>query len=355
MGQNISTGPPAPPALTPPPALAIVIPCYNYEDFVTRAIDSVLSQGRPDVEVVVVDDGSTDGSWDAILGTGVRAFRVANSGARKACLYGLDRTTAPFVLFLDADDALKPGSLAKIIPMLDAKVSKLQFALTRIGSDDEVISAAVPALDDYRDHEELARNVLAEGAYRSPPTSGNVFRRDLCEMLREAEYDKFVDGTIVFAAPFLGDVVSISEELGCYRVHGSNDSGLGRTPEAAVIDRDILRFRQRVEHLVRVLARLGRGHEMTPPERMYFHLERSLYRDIAAGRRPPAATCARLVRRVWQQRDLRLKNKVGLSAFFSLAAVLPGGRSKAMLAYRLQAGRRSAFGLLTALVSDQPR
>ncbi|RWR35047.1 glycosyltransferase [Sinirhodobacter populi] len=349
MGQRISTGPPA------PPALAIVIPCYNYEAFVIRAIQSVLLQDRQDVEVVVVDDGSTDGSWSAILSTGVPAFRIPNSGARNACLYGLDHTTAPFVLFLDADDALKPGSLAKIIPMLDARVAKLQFALTRIGPDDEVISTAVPALDDYRDSEELARNVLAEGAYRSPPTSGNVFRRDLCEMLREADYDKFVDGAIVFAAPFLGDVVSISEELGCYRVHGSNDSGLGRTPEAAVLERDISRFRRRTEHLGRILARLGRGHEMTPPDQMYFHLERSLYRDIAVGRRPPAATCMRLVRRVWQQRDLRLKNKVGLSAFFTLAAMLPGSRSKAMLAYRLQTGRRSAFGLLSAIVSDQPR
>jgi glycosyltransferase involved in cell wall biosynthesis len=55
------------------------------------------------------------------------AFRIDNSGTRLACLFGLDQTRAPFVLFLDADDELKPGALGKIIDCLDPGVAKLQF------------------------------------------------------------------------------------------------------------------------------------------------------------------------------------------------------------------------------------
>lgn len=74
------------------PKLAVVISCYNYESFVGRAIRSVLDQGRDDCEVVVVDDGSTDNSWDVIERSGVTAFKIDNSGQRAACLFGLDRT-----------------------------------------------------------------------------------------------------------------------------------------------------------------------------------------------------------------------------------------------------------------------
>jgi len=118
-------------------------------------------------------------------------------------LFGLEKTKAPFVLFLDADDELKPGALVKIIDRLDPGVAKLQFPLTRIDTDGNIISAALPALDTFRDRHVLARQVLRRGVYRSPPTSGNVFRRDVCKLLREADYDKFVDGVILFAAPFL--------------------------------------------------------------------------------------------------------------------------------------------------------
>src|SRR3984893_15797750 len=111
------------------PKLAVVISSYNYESFVERAIRSVLDQGRHDCEVVVVDDGSTDGSWDAISRSGVTAFKIDNSGQRAVLLSRLDRHRAPFILFLDADDELKPGALGAIIDLLDPGVAKLQFPL----------------------------------------------------------------------------------------------------------------------------------------------------------------------------------------------------------------------------------
>jgi glycosyltransferase involved in cell wall biosynthesis len=56
--------------------LAVIIPCCNYASYVERAIQSVLRQRRTDCELVVVDDGSTDGSWDVISQSGVTAFRI---------------------------------------------------------------------------------------------------------------------------------------------------------------------------------------------------------------------------------------------------------------------------------------
>jgi glycosyltransferase involved in cell wall biosynthesis len=329
------------------PKLAIIIACYNYESFVDRAIQSILKQARDDCELVVVDDGSTDGSWDVISRSGVKAFRIENSGARRACLFGLDKTRAPFVLFLDADDELKPGSLGKIIDRLDQDVAKLQFPLTRIDADGNVISGAFPPLETFRTRDSLARHVLRSGVYRSPPTSGNVFRRDLCELLREADYDKFVDGVILLAAPFFGDVVSISEEIGCYRIHGRNDSGLGRSPDAASFQRDIDRYLARMEHLRTVIRRREPNQDLFDPRETFYFRELKFCLDIASGQRPRALLG--LVPKLLGE-PFSVKNKVAMAAFYTLASVLPNDRGKALLAFRFKTGPRTAFGFAKEII-----
>lgn len=246
-----------PKAETHQSVLAVVINCYNYAEYVGRAIDSVVQQANNDCELIVIDDGSIDRSWDVISGRAVKAHRLTNGGQRLACIYGLDGTTAPYVLFLDADDELKPGSIAKIISLLDPEISKLQFALTRVdGAGKEIPENR--GVEAYRKRDELANRVLEDGVYRTPPTSGNVFRRDVCQLLREAHYDTAVDGIILFAAPFFGDVVSISEELGVYRVHGRNNSGLGQSMNPEIIKLDLHRFATRMTHLREVIGRLSK-------------------------------------------------------------------------------------------------
>lgn len=322
------------------PKLAIVIPCYNYEKFVERAIRSVLDQGNNDCEVVVVDDGSTDRSWDVISRTGVTAFRVENGGARQACLYGADRTTAPFVLFLDADDELKAGSISEIIELLDPDVAKLQFSLSLIDADGKDLNDPLAPLSSFRSREALAEEVLKKGVYKSPPTSGNVFRRDLVELLREATYDRFVDGVILFAAPFVGDVVSTSRELGRYRIHGSNDSGLGRLPGTASLERDMGWFLNRMAHLRKVVGRLKPGAELVDPRKTFYYRERKLFLDIVSGNRPEITALPGLLSTL-ANADISVKNKSVMAVFFGLASVLPNDRSKMLLAYRLRTGRRS--------------
>jgi glycosyltransferase involved in cell wall biosynthesis len=336
------------------PRLAVVITCFNYEAYVGHAIRSVLDQGRPDCELVVIDDGSTDGSWDAIRRFGVKAVQTANRGQREACLVGLGLTTAPFILFLDADDELKPGSLATILGHLDEGVAKLQFALTRIDGEGRTISSAVPALAAFRDRAELKANVLRTGVYTTPPTSGNVFRRDVCAILAEATYDRAVDGIVLFAAPFHGDVVSLADELGRYRIHGRNDSGLGRPPDAASLERDLTRFARRTDHLRTHLAQLGQAGALVPTDDAFFFLERSFCLDVAEGRRPALRLLGRLLRRLWQER-LPVRTRLVMSCFFVAAALAPRDTASRLLGYRFNVGHRSGRDLLQALFGGRAR
>lgn len=331
------------------PTLAVIISCYNYAPFVGRAIQSVLDQRCQDCELVVVDDGSTDSSWQIISHFGVTAFTIDNSGQRAACLFGLAQTRAPFVLFLDADDELKPGSLEAIIKRLDPDVAKLQFALTLIDANGNRIGPAASPLQTFRDREKLTRQVLRSGVYRTPPTSGNVFRRDVCDLLREAEYDDAVDGVILFAAPLMGDVVSTSQELGCYRIHGNNDSGLGGEPEAKLVERDIHRFLIRMEHLRSIVERLRLQQKLVDPHDAFYCRERQLCLDILSGRRPRLSALPGLLSKLALE-PFSPKNKLAMILFFSLSSVLPNERGRALLSYRLKTGHRSALGFAKAIL-----
>jgi glycosyltransferase involved in cell wall biosynthesis len=335
------------------PKLAVIITCYNYRAYVGEAIESVLAQGRSDCELVVIDDGSTDGSWEAISRFGATAYRTENGGQLAACLYGLDRTRAPFVLFLDADDKLKPGALDVIIERLDPDVAKLQFALSAIDAEGRPLAALGPRIDAFRGRRELFERVLRSGVYKTPPTSGNVFRRDLCELLREVDYDRAVDGVILFAAPVFGDVVSLAEELGCYRIHGRNYSGVGALPKTATLERDLACFVARFRHLSEIVQR-STGRRLIEPCEAFYYQERKFYLDVISRRRPTWTQLRRLLKATLGEDGLTSSGKVAMISFLCALSALPRARALSLLNYRLQAGPRSAAGLLRHAFAPQP-
>lgn len=87
--------------------VSVIVPTYNRRDIVSRAIHSALSQTYRDVEVVVVDDGSTDGTQDVVRGMNndrIRYFLKPNGGPASARNFGLARSRGPYIAFLDSDD-----------------------------------------------------------------------------------------------------------------------------------------------------------------------------------------------------------------------------------------------------------
>jgi glycosyltransferase involved in cell wall biosynthesis len=95
------------------PSITVVIPCWNAEKWIERTIQSVLGQDYPSLEVIVIDDGSTDRSLEIIKSFGDQIMWQTgpNSGACNARNRGLDLARSEYVMFLDADDYIEPGSL----------------------------------------------------------------------------------------------------------------------------------------------------------------------------------------------------------------------------------------------------
>ncbi len=104
--------------------VTVVIPMYNDGTWVAEAIASALTQTVPPKEIVVVDDGSTDGSGELVaarFGGAVKILRQANGGPSRARNAGVWAATEPYVAFLDADDVWVPDKLARQLPVLEAE------------------------------------------------------------------------------------------------------------------------------------------------------------------------------------------------------------------------------------------
>ncbi|MBK8226904.1 MAG: glycosyltransferase family 2 protein [Flavobacteriales bacterium] len=155
---------------------AVVMPCHNVAAFVPRAIASVHDQGIAGLEVIAVDDASTDGTLEALRSISNDAFmrlRVIalqdRSGASAARNAGMAATDAEWVQFLDADDALRPGKILR------------QLAIAQRDKADAVAGAYINRFEDGRADEEVrpleGDRWMALVRTRIGTTSANIFRR----------------------------------------------------------------------------------------------------------------------------------------------------------------------------------
>jgi glycosyltransferase involved in cell wall biosynthesis len=157
-----------------PPKVTVVIAAYNAQTFLQETLDSVLTQCLREIEVIVVDDGSTDRTLQ-ILKTvpdpRLMVLRQQNSGVSAARNAGLAAAKAPYVFFLDADDILLPDALRRMVTALEEKPDRVAcFAHhVRIAPDGAELSdrgdlpwKIFPAKDTLRHL--IAKNFIVCGA-----------------------------------------------------------------------------------------------------------------------------------------------------------------------------------------------
>lgn len=206
--------------------VTVVIPCFHQAHFLDEAIESVLAQTHPRVEVVVVDDGSPD-NVEEVAGRypGVRCLRQPNGGLAAARNAGLEQARGEFVLFLDADDRLLPAAVETGLRELRAQPEAEMAAGTwqLIGEAGEPLPAAAPEVPDE------AYPALLESCFISTPAAV-LYRRRLFERIggfdpgvsASADYDVYLKTAARFPVRLHGEVVAE------YRRHGAN---MTRNPE----------------------------------------------------------------------------------------------------------------------------
>ena len=244
----------------------IVIDNYNYGRFLPAAIESALAQTHPEVDVIVVDDGSSDDSR-AVVGRydeQVTVVLKANGGQASALNAGFERCRGDIVLFLDADDVLEPGTAAAVAAAFaaDEALVKVQYRSRMIDAEGRPTGVVKPS-----EHLEVPNGDMQRAELAYPfdlvwmSTSANAFRRRALARIMpmpESRFRTCADSYLVHLTPLLGPVRSLTEVGVGYRLHGANSY----EPQAAELDlehvRDSVRIAQATaDELLRLAAELG--------------------------------------------------------------------------------------------------
>lgn len=222
MNQLHQTGEPVEEAI---PALSVVMPAYNAEKYVQRAVESILEQTFQDLELVIVDDASTDRTLEIIKGLAVTDARIRvfhnaeNLGVSDTTNFGVSKARADLIGRMDADDMSDPTRFEKQIAVLRANP---HFAVVGSFASHTNDRGQILSLSPTGPRSEAQFDDLRLSGETTMVFGGTaLFRKDLFE--KAGGYDPSIgsgeDVELFDRMANLGPIVSIPEPLLLYRLH----------------------------------------------------------------------------------------------------------------------------------------
>lgn len=326
--------------------LSVIVPSYNYEAYVGRAVSSALAIDWPDVEVVVVDDGSTDDSLSVLrtFGDAITLLQQENSGPRVACNAGFAASTGDAVLFLDSDDVVDPAIAQRAAEVWRSGVTKVQFQMLRIDGEGRSSGRAFPDFSTVPSPDDVRAWMTSTGEYPTPPGSGNVYARSYLDRLFPLD-DRCGDATdsaCLAAAPYLGDVVTVDAPLVGYRVHGANRSSLRSDPSR--FTRQIERAWQRHDFARELSGQQPPGLAGAVPSlRRGRHLLQMRVAQLRVAPEPPPLPGDRptrlawdALRSPWSPGPDRLPHRLAVAVWCLATLVVPLAAARRLIALRFR-------------------
>jgi Glycosyl transferase family 2 len=207
------------------PDVSVVVCAYNYERWLSAALDSALAQNHPSFEVIVVDDGSTDGTPDVIASYGdrIRAVRRPNGGLNAATTTGMRMARGRYLTFLDADDFWPQGRLRVLADALDAhpEAGLVYGDMDMRGPDGELAARSfreatgLQALSGRIFGRLVQNNVVSAGAL--------MVRASLRELFHPIPaYACHQDWWIATRVAAVSELLAIPDVVNHYRLHETN-------------------------------------------------------------------------------------------------------------------------------------
>ena len=152
------------------PLVSIIIPAYNSEKTIQACIASVLDQDYAELEVLVVNDGSTDKTEERVLScpneTGrIKYFRIDNHGPGYARNYGLERSRGDFVGFIDSDDYIHPGMISGLLDCIQLENASIAMCQVDMGISEEGAGRGneIESITGYTAAKRMLENPASDG------------------------------------------------------------------------------------------------------------------------------------------------------------------------------------------------
>lgn len=232
---------------------SVIVPTYNRRNWIAECLDSILAQTYKNFEIIVVDDGSTDGTADWIRSQQkyktVRVFEQENAGASNARNYGISVAKGNFITFIDSDDLLLPTHLEKAVEIFEQCPDTGLFCCDSkmIDTDGKII------LDGKTWHQSLSEylNVQVETGFRpleqvfmfSNCFPGFTFKKEALEKLGGFEQSIFPADDYDLALRVAGSefkVFYLNEALCLRREHDGQCSGIRNSVKTCIKLREAL-------------------------------------------------------------------------------------------------------------------
>ena len=176
------------------PKVSIIVPVYNVKKYIGDCLDSVCQQTYGNFEVLLIDDGSTDGSGDicdryAQKDPRFKVWHCPNGGPGSARNVGLDNFTGEYVCFLDSDDELHPNYLDILVDHVSKEADDLVIYSMTFLAEDRIIKKKQPPRSGYLSRKESTEAVFSMGMWSGCRGAGGyviskMFSRHLVTNLR---------------------------------------------------------------------------------------------------------------------------------------------------------------------------
>ena len=166
--------------------LSVIIPMYNASPFIEKCIDSIITQENVDIEIIVIDDSSTDNSFEIVRtkysDDNVRLFSKENGGASSARNFGIKKAIGKYIMFIDADDWLENDMICrKCIDKIETdNLDMCIFNYRYFNNESQQYSDASPireSLLELTDAANVIREMVSSGLFPASPCF-RVLRKD---------------------------------------------------------------------------------------------------------------------------------------------------------------------------------
>ncbi|WHS05442.1 glycosyltransferase family 2 protein [Ligilactobacillus salivarius] len=204
--------------------ISIIIPVYNGEKRIRYCIDSIINQKVPNVEIIVVNDGSTDktaqilASYSSRYKGLVKVFSQENKGVSSARNKGIELALGNWIMFVDVDDYLEPNTLKRIIEY--KKLNDFDLIIAGFYLKDEVRDTSKYKIQEFHDRKDIGNLLIQDQWTQHIPLkvpSGKLFKTELIKKLKlkfnenfsiaedtmfVTEYYMHIQNLVYFCGPF---------------------------------------------------------------------------------------------------------------------------------------------------------
>ena len=209
------------------PLVSVIVPSYNYLKYIDKCLETVINQDYPNIEIIVVDDGSTDGSLEYLMSLGgqIKVVQQKNQGVSVARNHGLLQSTGEFIAFLDADDFWHSAKISQQVNTALSTNVDLVYSGVVLVTPDGLTSTGTLIPQFHGDCAKYFRRFPAR-AIVTLGTSNALFRRTILAQSGILDPQLSISADWDFFRRYCdyGKVAALNEPLTFYRQHPENMS-----------------------------------------------------------------------------------------------------------------------------------